>query len=43
MTRIERDSVGEMNIADTAYYGVNAARAQENFKITDNYTLAYIY
>lgn len=36
MTRIERDSVGEMAIADTAYYGVNAARAQENFKITDN-------
>jgi len=36
MTRLERDSVGEMMIDDTAYYGVNAARAQENFNITDN-------
>ena len=32
--RIERDSLGELNIPKDAYYGANAYRAFENFKIT---------
>ena len=31
--RIERDSIGEMQIPADAYYGVNTARAVENFDI----------
>ncbi|WP_408869191.1 aspartate ammonia-lyase [Brochothrix campestris] len=34
MYRTENDSVGSMSIPTTAYYGVNAARAQANFQIT---------
>ena len=32
--RIEKDSLGEMKIPDTADYGVHTARAVENFPIT---------
>lgn len=32
--RIERDSLGELKIPENAYYGANAYRAYENFKIT---------
>lgn len=32
--RIEADSIGEVKIPADAYYGVNAVRAAENFKIT---------
>lgn len=34
MFRQESDSVGVLNIPETAYYGVNAARAKNNFNIT---------
>lgn len=33
--RIERDSLGELKIPENAYYGANAYRAYENFKITN--------
>jgi aspartate ammonia-lyase len=33
-TRTERDSIGEMAIAATAAYGIQTARARENFPIT---------
>ena len=33
--RIERDSLGELKIPKDAYYGANAYRAYENFKITN--------
>ena len=33
--RIERDSLGELQIPEKAYYGANAYRAYENFKITN--------
>lgn len=33
--RIERDSLGELQIPKNAYYGANAYRAYENFKITN--------
>lgn len=33
--RLERDSLGELNIPKDAYYGANSYRAYENFKITD--------
>lgn len=33
--RIERDSLGELQIPENAYYGANAYRAYENFKITN--------
>lgn len=33
--RIERDSLGELKIPKDAYYGANAYRAFENFKITE--------
>ena len=33
-TRVERDSIGEMNIPVEAYYGVQSMRALENFLIT---------
>ncbi len=32
--REERDSVGTLNVPASAYYGINALRAEENFKIT---------
>lgn len=32
--RIERDSIGEVEIRDDAYYGAQSARAKENFPIT---------
>lgn len=32
--RIERDSLGQMEIPDEAYYGIQTARAAENFPIT---------
>ena len=32
--RIERDSIGEKQIDSAAYYGVQSARAAENFRIT---------
>ena len=38
LTRVERDSIGEMNIPVEAYYGVQSMRALENFLIT-GYTL----
>ncbi|HMS36247.1 MAG TPA: aspartate ammonia-lyase [Arachnia sp.] len=34
MTRIERDSLGELAIPDDAYWGINTARAVENFRIS---------
>ncbi|MDO5737826.1 MAG: aspartate ammonia-lyase [Eubacteriales bacterium] len=34
MKRIERDSVGEMEIAPNVYYGVQSLRARENFHMT---------
>ena len=32
--RIERDSLGEMEIPDDAYWGINTARAVHNFRIS---------
>ncbi len=32
--RLESDSIGEKEISDSAYYGVQSARAKENFPIT---------
>ena len=32
--RIEKDSIGEMKIPETADYGIHTARAVENFPIT---------
>jgi aspartate ammonia-lyase len=32
--RIEKDSLGEMKIPDTADYGIHTARAVENYPIT---------
>jgi fumarate hydratase, class II len=34
-TRIERDSLGELHVPVSAYYGVQTMRAQENFPISD--------
>jgi fumarate hydratase class II len=34
-TRSERDSMGEMQVPDQAYYGAQTARAVENFPISD--------
>ncbi|SHJ34026.1 aspartate ammonia-lyase [Tessaracoccus bendigoensis DSM 12906] len=34
MVRIERDSLGELTIPDGVYWGVNTARAMENFRIS---------
>ena len=34
-SRIERDSMGEMQVPDTAYYGAQTQRAVENFPISD--------
>ena len=36
--RIERDVVGQLHIPEKAYYGIQALRAQENFKITGQKT-----
>ena len=33
-TRTERDSIGELQIAADADYGIHTARAAENFPIT---------
>ena len=34
MVRIERDSLGELEIPDDVYWGINTARAIENFRIS---------
>ncbi|MTI81970.1 MAG: aspartate ammonia-lyase [Firmicutes bacterium] len=34
MGRIERDLIGEMEIPEDAYYGINTARAMENFNVS---------
>ena len=34
-SRIERDSLGELRVPMTAYYGVQTMRAKENFPISD--------
>jgi fumarate hydratase class II len=34
-TRVERDSLGELRIPASAYYGVQTMRAKENFPISD--------
>ncbi|SJZ68589.1 aspartate ammonia-lyase [Selenihalanaerobacter shriftii] len=34
MARIEKDFLGEKEIADNSYYGIQSMRAAENFKIT---------
>lgn len=34
MSRIEKDVIGNMEIGDDKYYGINTARAMENFKIS---------
>ncbi|NLD17905.1 MAG: aspartate ammonia-lyase [Tissierellia bacterium] len=36
--RIERDSLGEINVPKDAYYGVHSQRAKENFPITGIHT-----
>ncbi|WP_057895699.1 aspartate ammonia-lyase [Liquorilactobacillus oeni] len=33
--RVEKDSIGTVNIPDEAYYGIHSKRAQLNFPITD--------
>jgi len=33
-TRVERDSMGEMHVPDTAYYGAQTQRAVENFPVS---------
>lgn len=35
MNRIERDSIGEVDVPKYAYYGINALRAKENFTISN--------
>ena len=34
MVRIERDSLGELELPDDVYWGINTARAIENFRIS---------
>jgi aspartate ammonia-lyase len=34
-TRLEADSIGVMEVPETAYYGVQSLRAKENFQITN--------
>jgi aspartate ammonia-lyase len=34
MARIERDSLGEREVPDDAYYGIETVRAQENFPVS---------
>ena len=34
MVRIERDSLGELELPDDVYWGINTARAMENFRIS---------
>ena len=34
MARIEKDFLGEKELPDTAYYGVQTLRGKENFHIT---------
>ena len=33
-SRLESDSIGQKNVPQDAYYGVQSLRAQENFYIT---------
>lgn len=42
--RIEKDQLGERKIPETAYYGINTKRAEENFKLgPKNVNLKLIY
>ena len=42
--RIEKDTIGEVEIPNTNYYGINTKRAQENFKLgSKNVNLKLIY
>ncbi|HEY8910104.1 MAG TPA: aspartate ammonia-lyase [Desulfosporosinus sp.] len=42
--RIEKDYIGEREISDTKYYGINTQRAQENFNLgSQNVNLKLIY
>ncbi|MCW6168733.1 MAG: aspartate ammonia-lyase [Thermoplasmatales archaeon] len=34
MSRTEKDVIGEVELADNVYYGINTIRAKENFQIT---------
>ncbi len=34
MARIEKDSLGEMELPDEVYYGIQTARAVENFPVS---------
>src|SRR3954471_2056778 len=34
-TRVERDSLGELRVPASAYYGIQTMRANENFPISD--------
>ena len=36
--RTESDLLGELQIPETAYYGVQTQRAINNFKISNNYS-----
>ncbi len=36
MVRIEKDSFGEKDVPDDAYYGVHTLRSIENFQISKN-------
>lgn len=39
--RKERDSLGEMYLEDSVYYGIQTQRAKENFQVSDTSTAAY--
>ena len=39
--RTESDLLGELQIPETAYYGVQTQRAINNFKISNNYLSHY--
>lgn len=34
--RIEKDALGEMNLPDDAYYGIQSLRCAENHNVTDH-------
>ena len=40
-TRVEHDFIGELEIADNVYYGVQTFRALQNFNITGDKLSAY--
>jgi len=40
-TRTETDLLGKIDVPSDAYYGAQAARAMENFKISGQYTNDY--